>query len=147
LTRNIMRLLNKCFVITTLVIFLGGLSTITPPLASAHSINKPSSQHNLVSTAVRPYCSGSVSITPSSEALRRGQTALFTVYWSCQGNVYVIVAANWGDGGTSSYTCWANCSSGSQDMHHTYNSAATYGITMTMAGNASGQAFANAKVS
>lgn len=125
-------------VICAVFIAVSAFAIVGIPLsASAHSLSVSSATHV---QDPHPFCNGSVSVTPDYQSIKVHSNVYLNVTWSCEGGFYVTVDVNWGDGGTSSYTCWANCTSGSQPMQHVYSRTGTYHPDIIMGGNASGSA-------
>jgi len=111
--------------------------------AGAHSSHVPSQAN----TAAAPFCSGGVDASPYSQDLGVNQWATLVTRWSCEGGVHVVVNVDWGDGSSSSYTCWANYGSGSTTFAHQYTRPGAFTIKVSMSGFASGNDTAYADVS
>ena len=132
----------KLMVIVPLVAIVVALSAFTSP--STGVMNKASHSVSHESTHVeskgqfRPYCSGYVTASPHTQYVYVHATAVLHVNWYCEGGFHVVVNVNWGDGSSSNYTCWANCTSGEQDMDSSYNNTGTYHPNIYMNGSASG---------
>jgi hypothetical protein len=129
----------KSFIIVALSVLGSLLVALVPTTASAHTLHPTHA-----ATYASPECNGSIKVTPASQSLSVNQTGAIEVNWSCEGNVYVVTDVVWADGAVTSYTCWANCSSGSIAMQHAYSRKGTYYPYTYMGGNASG--FASVKI-
>lgn len=121
--------------LVALVLTLSAFTNASP--GTIHATPHPSS-YLASKVDIRPDCNGSVTASPRLQNVIVYYTAVLHVNWYCEGGFHVVVNVAWGDGGTSSYTCWANCTSGEQDMDWTYTRAGNYYPSITMGGFASG---------
>ena len=133
------RLLGMVFALALLLTLSGFTSVSTAHaagLGSRPTQSAPTAHKSKITPA--PSCNGSVNATPYYQSINVGQYAAQHVNWSCEGYFNVTVNLDWGDGNTTTYTCYSNCNSGGTDMGHQYNQRGEFYLVVYMTGSASG---------
>jgi hypothetical protein len=109
------------------------LSAFTFAPTRVDKANALSAQQHTVATqsnvkmAVNPHCSMSVRWSSTSVTISHGITANYRYSWSCSSIVVNLTwIIDWRDGHSTSYTCYLNCASGSDQESHAYSGTGTY---------------------